>query len=199
MLVSWLRKLTPSFTKPYHGPGFATYCMYSFLTRALGLGLAPRRAPSCHRLPTRLGCTVLDACCPCLWNWAHRYPLPQGGVRLTRLQSTWMLHGGFWSDALFLDCEHRRTDGWGLSHIKRFGDGVGYFAASRVYVSDMQVKGLQGALVVWLLAGGRLRYCYCWQYTIVEYNDWHWCWKGFELQYSLLFSEPWWQWLDDSM
>lgn len=41
-----------------------------------------------------------------------------------------------------------RIDGQILLHIKRFGDGVHDFAASGVCMSDMQVKGLQGALVV---------------------------------------------------
>lgn len=38
--------------------------------------------------------------------------------------------------------------GWGLLHINWFGDAVGSLAASGVCRSDVQVKGLRGALVV---------------------------------------------------
>lgn len=102
---------------------------------------------------------------------------------------------GFWRDALFWDCEHKRTGGQGLSHVEWFGGGVGCFAAFGVCMSGVQVKKLQGAVVVGLiLGGGRQRHYYSWQYIIFENNDWHLCWKGFDLQYSLPLAEPWWQW-----
>lgn len=101
-----------------------------------------------------------------------------------------------WSDALYLDCKHKRTDGCGLLHATWCGECVGCLAASGVGMSDTYVKGLQGAWVVWPILGGWRQRYYSWQYVIFENNDWHLRWKGFELWSSLPFREPWWQWLD---